>query len=185
MSTILYYSKFCDHCKNLLVELSKNKLKDNLHYVCIDKRFKKNNIVYINLDNGTELILPPNIKKVPSLLMINRGGIVIEGIDAISSQLLGNIQKKRENNEPECYSLNNFGFIQSDKFSFLDQSSDELLAKGNGGLRQIHNYATINQSDMIETPPDTYKPDKIGNNMTLEDLKANREKDVPRGVQRF
>jgi hypothetical protein len=183
MSNILYYSKFCDFSKKLLVELSKNNVKSDLHFVCIDKRIKKNNITYIVLDNGTEVLLPPNIKKVPSLLLLNRGGIVIEG-DAIRSHLLGHIQKKKENNEPECYSMENFGTILSDKFSFLDQSSDELLAKGDGGLRQIHNYATINQNDSIETPHSDYKPDKVGN-VNLNEIRAQRDKEVPRSIQRL
>ena len=50
----------------------------------------------------------------------------------------------------------------SDHYSFLDQSVDELSTKGNGGLRQIHNYVTINSVDDIQTPPDNYKADTIG-----------------------
>ena len=48
------------------------------------------------------------------------------------------------------------------EYSFLDQSVDELSTKGNGGLRQIHNFVTINSVDDIQTPPDNYKADTIG-----------------------
>ena len=50
-------------------------------------------------------------------------------------------------------SLNQMSSV-SDQYSFLDQSVEDLGTKGNGGLRQIHNFATINTFDNIETPPD-------------------------------
>ena len=50
----------------------------------------------------------------------------------------------------------------SDNYSYLDMSPDDLMAKGNGGLRMMHSYCTINQNQTIETPPDDYEPDKVG-----------------------
>ena len=47
------------------------------------------------------------------------------------------------------------GSSHSDNYSFLDQNSDELSAKGDGGLRQMHAFATYNGNDSIETPPET------------------------------
>ena len=62
--------------------------------------------------------------------------------------------------------------------SFLDQSSDSLSAKGDGGLRQLHQYATLEYVDKIETPPDNYVPDKIGE-VSLESLQQQRNKEIP------
>jgi len=54
-----------------------------------------------------------------------------------------------------------------------------LSAKGNGGLRQTHHYASINYTDQIETPPDTYSADTIGN-VSMEKLQSQRDNDVNR-----
>jgi hypothetical protein len=74
-------------------------------------------------------------------------------------------------------SANMMGVV-SDNFSFLDQSSDSLSAKGDGGLRQLHQYATLEYVDKIETPPDNYVPDKIGE-VSLESLQQQRNKEIP------
>jgi len=74
--------------------------------------------------------------------------------------------------------------VVSDNFSFLDQTDEELSAKGSGGMRQLYNYATINHNDTIQTPPDSYSPDKVGSN-SLEQLMAQRDKDVPRQQPRM
>ena len=51
--------------------------------------------------------------------------------------------------------------VASDTFSFLDQSAEQLSAKGEGGMRQQHHYAGLGHEDNIQTPPDTYEPDKV------------------------
>jgi len=57
-------------------------------------------------------------------------------------------------NEPSEYSMTNtMTGVVSDSYSFLDMSPDELSAKGNGGIRQMYNYSTLNESnDSIPTP---------------------------------
>lgn len=184
MSNILYYSNYCKNCKELLQEIAKSKVKDDIHFLCIDRRIKKNGSYYIQLENGKEIILPPNITKVPSLLLLNRGNIVVSGMQ-VKKYILEktnelNNNATNDNGEPTAFMINDFKNIQSDNFSFLDQSNDELSAKGNGGLRQTHNYVLVNQASTIETPPETYKPDKIGN-MSLDEIRAKRNQDVPRG----
>ena len=45
------------------------------------------------------------------------------------------------NMEPIAYCLGgSYGGIVSDNFSFLDMDPESLKAKGDGGLRQLHNY---------------------------------------------
>ena len=36
------------------------------------------------------------------------------------------------------------------------------MRQGGGGLRIIHNYVTLDDTCTIETPPENYVPDKIG-----------------------
>ena len=64
MSCILYYSNYCEPCKKLLFELSRSKIKDDIHFVCIDRRSQgPKNTTLINLDNGQNLILPQKSHK--------------------------------------------------------------------------------------------------------------------------
>ena len=84
MSSILYYSNYCNNCKNLLTIISKSSVKNNLHFICIDKRIQRNNKTYIILENNQEIILPPNITSVPSLLLINNNYTVICGDEILN-----------------------------------------------------------------------------------------------------
>ena len=67
----------------------------------------------------------------------------------------------------------------SDQYSFLDQDSDALNTKGDGGLRQMHNYVTLSHSDIITTPTDDHKynQDKVPESMTIEKLQQMREQE--------
>jgi len=178
---VLYYSNYCKKCKEILPILAQSQAKKDIHFVCIDNRIKKeDNCIYIILENQKELILPPNITKVPALLLLNRGSQVLFG-----KQILEHIQPRqmptsnRESlilQEPMAFSLNdinNFG-VMSDNYSFLDQSVDSLSAKGDGGLRQLRNNVTLEYTDNIETPPDDYVPNKVDSG-SLEKAKAERD----------
>jgi hypothetical protein len=75
------------------------------------------------------------------------------------------------------------GGIISDNFSFLDQSDSELSVKGDGGLRQIHNYVTLNDSMNLsmKLPSDDfdYKTDKLKEGeMSVESLQRRREEEL-------
>jgi hypothetical protein len=60
----------------------------------------------------------------------------------------------------------------------LDQSSDELSAKGNGGLRQLYNYATIDFNESINCPAIEEKQARIGPDVTLEKLQKERNEQI-------
>jgi len=64
--------------------------------------------------------------------------------------------------------------VVSDNYSFLDQDPESLMAQGDGGLRQMHSYATPDFVTDIETPPDTYAPDKVAPNQ-LEQYQSGRD----------
>ncbi len=187
---VLYYSNYCEKCKEILPILAQCQAKKDIHFVSIDNRVKKeDNCIYIILENQKELILPPNITKVPALLLLNRGSQVLFG-----KQILEHIQPRqmatsnRESfipQEPMAFSLNdinNFG-VMSDNYSFLDQSVDSLSAKGDGGLRQLRNNVTLEYTDNIETPPDDYVPNKVDSG-SLEKAKAERDSLIAHQQQR-
>ena len=41
MSSVLYYSKYCENCKKLLYELGKTKIQKDIHFLSIDKRINR------------------------------------------------------------------------------------------------------------------------------------------------
>ena len=169
MSSILYYSNFCENCKALLTKISNSSVKDNLHYVCIDRRVKKNNAMYVMLENNQELLLPNTVNAVPALMILNNEYKVLFGdniLEYLKPVEQVKVQKATNfNGEPSAFSLNDgMAGVHSDNFSFLDQGNDELSAKGDGGMRQLYNYATINFQEKIETPEDDYVPDKVDEN---------------------
>ena len=188
MSSILYYSKFCEHSNKLLQTLSKTNVQKDIHFICIDKRVKdSNNKMFIVLENGQKIIMPENVNRVPALLLLNEGYQVLYG-----ESILNHLKPKQEvalkkatqnNMEPMAFSFGGGGFsdIVSDSYSFLDQGAEELEAKGNGGVRQMHNYVDLNYSDNITTPSDDhdYKgSNKISGDLTVEQLQQQREAEL-------
>ena len=186
MSSILYYSNFCDHSKKLLQTVSKTQVSKDIHFICIDKRERdQNGKVNIILENGQKIIMPENVTKVPALLLISDGFKVLYG-DNIYSHLkpkheTATRQATNNNMEPMSFSLGGSGGfgIMSDQYSFLDQDSDALSSKGDGGLRQMHNYVTLAHSDIITTQTDDHKynQDKVPESMTIEKLQQMREQE--------
>ena len=183
MSYILYYSNYCEHSKELLIHLGKNNARKDIHYVCIDKRRKaENGQIHIILRNGQTLLLPPNVTRVPALLLLNHGNSILVG-----NQIYEELKAKDDhyqdvatggNGEPLAFSTLEMGNTMSDNYSYLDISAKQMEAKGDGGLRIIHNYALLNKDQTIETPPDTYKPDKIGD-VNMDNIIKQRNSEVP------
>lgn len=195
MSCILYYSNFCEPSKKLLQTVSKTQNVGNIHFVCIDKRIKDNNgKIFIILQNEQKLLMPENVTRVPALLLLNENYRVIYGDEIyrhLKPQVTQQIQQATKNNmEPVNFqdgfgSFGGFGSggIVSDNFSFLDQSDTDLSVKGNGGLRQMHNYVTLNDSMNLtmKLPQDDheYKNDKLKEGeMSVESLQRRREEEL-------
>jgi hypothetical protein len=185
---ILYYSNYCTHSQNIIRNLAKNDLRNKISFICIDKRAldQKNNQMYIILENGTRVILPPNVHSVPALLLVRDNYRVIYG-DDIMKFFEPYLEEKKElatkqNGEPMAFSLTNStgSNIVSEHYTLYSMTPDELSSKGNGGRRQLHNYVSANQDVItIQTPPDTYHPDKVSNDITLESIEIQRNQELP------
>lgn len=184
MSSILYYSNYCEHSKKLIQTLSKANISNDIHFICIDKRSKdETGKMYIILENGQKIIMPENVNRVPALLLLNQGYQVLYGesiLQHLKPRQQAAVKVATQNNlEPMAFSFGGgFGNIVSDNFSFLDQDPDALMAKGNGGIRQMHNYVDLNYSDNISTPDDEqeYKnSNRISKDLTVEQLQQQRE----------
>jgi hypothetical protein len=196
MSSILYYSNYCKSSNKVLQLLSKYDMKNQVHFVCIDGRINKNGNTYAILPNGQEMVIPKNVTAVPSLLILNQQYNIISGFTDIMNFFQRNIDQQiktatKNNNVPistnadDGYSaFGGFGSgIVSDHFSFLDQDDKDLSTKGNGGMRQMHSYATINDttfSQNISAKSDDDGGNKIkdGDTSLLDRYKQERDRDL-------
>ena len=195
MSCILYYSNFCEPSKKLLQTISKTQNTNNIHFICIDKRVKDaSGKVFIVLPTGQKLIMPENVTRVPALLLLNQNYKVIYGDDIyahLRPQTQIQVKQATKNNmEPVTFqdgfgAFGGFGGggIVSDNYSFLDQSDTELSVKGEGGLRQMHNYVSLNDSMNLsmKLPTDDYeyKNDKLKEGeMSVEALQRKRDEEL-------
>jgi hypothetical protein len=164
MSTILYYSNYCKSSNKVLQLLSKYDMSNQIHFICIDGRVNKNGNTYAVLPNGQEMLIPKNITAVPALLILNQQYKVVYGINDIINFFQRGIEQQvndatKNNTVPVSTSADDGysafggfgGGIVSDHFSFLDQDDNEMSAQGNGGLRQMHNYARPNEN-ILYTP---------------------------------
>ena len=184
---ILYYSNYCVHSKKIIQYLVKENLTSSLNCICIDKRSRdpKTGQIYVHLENGSKLLMPPNVHSVPALLMIKQNFRVVLG-DEIMPILHPLVKKQRDeavrhHGEPSGFSLGgSHGGVNivSEQYTMYDAPHEELSAKGKGQSRQMHNYVAADYGPLtIPTPPDNYRPDKVGN-VTMEKLQQDRSEDV-------
>lgn len=187
---ILYYSNYCPNSKKVLGIISKHGLTEKLNCINIDKRFRDNHTgqIYIQMENGKRVMIPPNVHGVPALLKVKEKYSAIFGGEIISylePQIKANIsQMVQINGEPVGTSLGqSVGGVSiiSEQYTYFNAPHEELSAKGNGSARQMYNYVSADHStnSVIQTPPDSYKPDKIGEGCTIESLQNQRNQDIP------
>jgi len=185
---ILYYSNYCPHSQKVLQTLVKGNMSDKISFICIDKRVQdpKTNQTYIILEHGSKVILPPNVQSVPALLLINQNYRVLYGSEIVQ-RFHKDIKQKANiatkfNGEPMSYQLskgNGGTNIMSEQYTMYDMSPEELSAKGSGGNRQMFNYVSYdNNLQLIQTPDDTYKPDKVSNSVTIDSLQQRRMDEI-------
>jgi hypothetical protein len=193
---ILYYSNYDQHSAKVLQFLVKGNLMNEINAICIDKRKRdaRTNQILILLETGQTVYLPPNIHSVPALLLVNKNYQLVLGNDIIR-HYEPKIKEKLAsvnfgNGEPLGYSMgvmsgSGGSNIVSEQFTFFNMSPEELSAKGRGGSRQMYNYVTVgeNPNSYIQTPPDTYKPNKLSNGITIESLEQQRNMDIPQQDQ--
>ena len=181
---ILYYSNHCKHSEKILNYLVKNDIVKYLNCICVDKRQinQSNGNVNIILENGNSVMLPPNVHSVPSLLILKENYRVVMGDEILK---IFNVQVKENNDiatqgngEPMSFSLGSKD-VSSEVFSSFDATPEELSAKGQGGNRPLHNYVSAaGVTNTIQTPPDTYKPDKLSTDVTIESLNQSRNEQM-------
>ena len=181
---ILYYSNYCKHSKEILDFLIKNDLTKQLNCLCVDKR-KVDPVsgqVHIVLENGSTVLLPPNIHSVPTLMLVKDNYRVIMG-SAIKSQFQGQVQENNDfatqgNGEPMSFSLGSKD-VMSESFTMFNATVEELSAKGSGTGRNLYNYVSATgNTATIPTPPETYKSEKLSSDITVDSIQQQRNQDM-------
>ena len=190
---ILYYSNYCKHSKKILQFFVNNNLTDQLNFICVDKRKQdpKTGQIYIILENGTQILLPPNVHSVPALLLVKQNYNVVLGDD-----ILARFQEKIKtqnndatlgNGEPMGVALDSvrIGTIISEQYTAYGASPEDLSTKGKSGNRPLYNYVSANSDGYsINTPPDTYRPDKISEGTTIDSLQQLRNEEIGATTQK-
>jgi hypothetical protein len=168
----------------------KENLVNQLNCICIDKRQRDSftNQTYILLDNGQKIMLPPNVHSVPALLLVKQNYRVVLGDDILP--ILHPLVKKQRDaavahtgGEPMAFSIGGGGGsmsnVVSEKYTSVDLTPEELSAKGMSNNRELLNYVPADHSNFtIPTPPDNYRPDKIGSGVSLDDLQQKRNSEI-------
>jgi hypothetical protein len=182
---ILYYSNHCNNCKDLLKELSGSEISKAIHFLCIDSRVQENGNTYLVLPNGKRMILPPNIVRVPTLLSIQENGRLISGMEIkqyLKSRITESVKvATQEQMEPSAFSFSGgISSIVSDNYSFLDMDASDLSAEGNGGMRQLHSYVSVNDMAAISAPAESQgtRQENSGKMPSVENLRQQREMDI-------
>lgn len=185
---IVYYSNYCKHSQNVIQNLVKGNLTDKLNFVCIDKRMKdpKTNQTVIQLENGTKVIMPPNLHNVPALLLVNQKFQFIYGDDIIKhfhkDIVTKNNKATKYNGEPMAYHLGSYSpgsNIMSEKYTSYSLTPDELSAKGTGRNRELYGYVSVNDEPLfIDTPADSWRPDKVNGDLTVDELQQKRMDEI-------
>ena len=69
--------------------------------------------------------------------------------------------------------------IVSEHFTFYDMTPEELSSKGRGANRQMYNYVSANDNVItINTPPESYRPNKISSDVTIDSIQEKRNSDI-------
>jgi hypothetical protein len=185
MSNVIYYSNYCENSKKVIKALNSQR---GIHWLCIDKRVKEGNTTYILLENGQKVVLPPNINRIPALMSLENYQVTF-GND-ILTKFSSRVEQQtavatQGNMEPMSFSFGSGGFggVSSDSYSSWDLNPDQLSAKGDGGIAQMHSYVSVNHMDRISSTPtsesDYKKGSRSGNMETdMERLMAQRAADL-------
>tara|TARA_Y100000389_G_scaffold187118_1_gene208206 strand:- start:2431 stop:3096 length:666 start_codon:yes stop_codon:yes gene_type:complete len=146
-TSIFFYSSYCQHCKQVINELTKSPVARSVKYVCIDSKAVREKI-------------PPFIKSVPTIVIGDTNQVLVgnsikKWIDSQYSK--PNVSHKTNEvprNQPRrleeevapdapdgpgawhINEMNNF----SDKYSFLDIDTS---TQGNGGMSMVHNFELL------------------------------------------
>lgn len=190
---VLYYSNFCPHSQQTVAYIVKHALTETISFICVDKRSRDvhNNHTYVTLEKGDKVALPPGLHSVPAMLCVTKNHTMLLGKERVLAYLS---EKKSGGSipgpgpgpgagtetEPLAYT---FSFatntnIMSEAFTDYNLSPEAL--SGNGTNRHLYHYVPVDANIVISTPAETYRPDKLSSDITIDTLQQQRMHDIPR-----
>ena len=198
---ILYYSNMCKHSQKVVQFVVSNQLTDQLSCICVDKRKRdaNNNQTMVILENGKTVMLPPNLQSIPAVLCVKRNYTLVLGTDPIIEYLQEKFSTKYTNmqfenphnptnnqraqqRDPMGMTLDGLTMnsnIRSEPYTSYSMTTDDLSAKSTSQNRPLHHYTSVHDEFSIPTPEDTYRPDKVSSNVTIDVLQQQRNVEVP------
>ena len=123
---IIFYSNYCTYSKEIINQLSKTSINDNIIYVCVDDE---------------NIQLPPFIKAVPTIYLVNDKKIVVD--EAISSWIKEKVSKPDDTNEELQPYYGGCGNSYGSGFENIDNSESKPF---------ISSFTFIGDEQQIETP---------------------------------
>ena len=159
----LFYSNYCNFCKQFLQKLNKLDIKKEFSFYCVD-----NNKA------------PPHVRSTPTL-SIRQEQKNLKGKEAFD-WLENYIIKKNENAMPSAWHPGEMGSSMSDNYSFLN---NENISEGgishSFSFLNNNNVSSINIDNNMNN--DKKKNDELSQKM--EYMKQIRDSDTPAPVQRI
>lgn len=143
---IIFYSNYCTYSKEVINQISKTTINDNIIYVCVD---------------DPNIQLPPFIKAVPTIYLVNDKKIVVD--QDITSWIKEKISKPKDDTIQAYYGAtgNSYGA----QFSNIDNSDEKPF---------ISSYTFIGEEQKITTP-DADNNGNNGNNGRIDSLSNKME----------
>lgn len=160
---VLYYSNYCEHSKTVLQFISRHGLIEHMSCISVDKRVQDpvTYQLYIITEKGRQIPLPPIIHNVPSILCVKKHCTIINGKNDCLRYLGSTFQIPMEN---EFHPPSIGGPRPIHSFEPLSSYNSENIQ-----------FVSANSSSIsIPTPPETYQPDTIGLNVSIDSLQEKR-----------
>lgn len=134
---LLFYSNYCEYCKNLLNLVIKKNIRDAFILVCVDKK---------------ELKIPAFIEKVPSILTSRRELYTDEAIPQYIDSITRSVLKEPNDILPFMFETG----INSSQYTFItnDGNDYESAAYSKDDFIMKNNFVSLNTDQKIVTPVD-------------------------------
>ena len=147
---IIFYSNFCTYCKEIINQISKTAINDNILYVCVDDE---------------NIQLPNFIKAVPTIYLVSQKRIVVD--DAIPKWIEEKLSTSESNSSGELQAY--FGQCDSSfgsSFSSLDNSEQKPFVSSS--------FTFIGDEQKINTPEESSSNNNpMQNNSFMKDGLSN------------
>lgn len=121
---IIFYSNYCTYSKEIINQISKTPINDNIIYVSVD-------------DENIEL--PPFVKAVPTIYLVNEKKIVVD--EGISQWIKEKVSKPKDDTITPFFGSTDSSF--SSGFSMLDNSTEKPF---------VSSFTFLGDEQKIETP---------------------------------